>query len=304
MESRLLRDVTDEEIATYQEHGVVRLAGMLPRDWVSTLGDAIDEVIYGRWEDNPLHYDITGTAEAMRAQGAGNLILSDARSDAIENPGQFRSTVGSWLVSDALRRLVFDPRLGYLAARLTGSSAMSFYDNQTFMKEPGTREYTAFHTDEPYFHLRGDQVVSLWISPDTVTEDSGAMRYVRGSHRWSARYKPNAFVSRMAMDQLGIGESEPDQQELPDIEGNLEDYDVVTYTSEPGDLIVHHLNLVHGSGPNYTRDRKRRAVSVTLAGDDTVYWFKPSAPPQPHQTHGFDNGQPLGVEPFIRVWPV
>jgi len=300
----LLREITDEEIGTYRDEGVVRLPGVLPADWVAELGDAIDAVIYGDFEANPVHYDITGTADLLRAQGAGSQVLSDARSEAIERPGQFRSTVGSWIVNDALRRLVFDPRLGYLAARLTGSRFMSFYENLTFMKGPGTREYTAFHTDEPYFHLRGDQVVSLWISPDPVSEDSGAMRYVRGSHRWPARYKPNAFVSRTAIDQLGIGESEPDQQDLPDIEGNLDDYDVVTYTSEPGDVIVHHLNLVHGSGPNYTRDRMRRAVSVTLAGEDAVFWFKPSAPPQPHQTHGFENGQPLGTEPFVRVWPV
>ena len=304
METGLKREIRDAEIATYRETGVVRLKGIMPLPWVEALGDAIDEVIYGRWDDNPVHYDITGTANQMREQGAGALLLSDARAESIEEPGQFRSTVGSWLVNESLRRLVFDPRLGYIAARLTGSRCMSFYENQTFMKEPGTREYTAFHTDEPYFHLRGDQVLSLWISPDSVSEDSGAMRYVRGSHRWSARYKPNTFVSRLPMDQAGIGESEPDQQELPDIEGQLDDYDVVTYTSEPGDVIVHHLNLVHGSGPNYTADRKRRAVSVTLAGDDAVYWFKKSAPPQPHQTHGFENGQPLGAEPFVRVWPV
>ncbi|MGD8417008.1 MAG: phytanoyl-CoA dioxygenase family protein [Pseudomonadales bacterium] len=303
MESGLLRDVTEAEIETYRKHGVVRLRGVLPADWVSELGIAIDQVIYDRWEDNPVHYDITGTADALRAQGAGSLVLSDVRADAIETPGQFRSTVGSWLVNDALRRLVLDPRLGYLAARLTGARAVSFYENQTFMKEPGTREYTAFHTDEPYFHLQGDQILSLWMSPDSVSEDSGAMRYIRGSHRWGQRYKPNPFISQTAMDSLGIGESEPDQQQLPDIEGRLSEYDVITHPSEPGDVIAHHLNLVHGSGPNYTADRKRRAVSVTLAGDDAVYWFKKSAPPQPHQTHGLANGAALGSEPFVRVWP-
>jgi len=40
-------------------------------------------------------------------------------------------------------------------------------------------------------------------------------------------------------------------------EGNSEAYDIVTCSSNPGDVIVHHSRLVHGSGPNYTTERRR-----------------------------------------------
>jgi ectoine hydroxylase-related dioxygenase (phytanoyl-CoA dioxygenase family) len=60
----------------------------------------------------------------------------------------------------------------------------------------------------------------MWVSPDVVTEESGAMQYVRGSHRWPSFFKPNAFVTQMSLDALGAGEAEEHQVALPDIEGN------------------------------------------------------------------------------------
>jgi ectoine hydroxylase-related dioxygenase (phytanoyl-CoA dioxygenase family) len=92
------------------------------------------------------------------------------------------------------------------------------------------------------------------------------------------------------------------QVHLPDIEGNEGDYDIVTYPSRPGDVIVHHSNLIHGSRPNYLTDRTRRAVSFRYAGDDVTYHFHKSAPPQPHQKHALKDGDILDCDQFPVVW--
>jgi ectoine hydroxylase-related dioxygenase (phytanoyl-CoA dioxygenase family) len=78
------------------------------------------------------------------------------------------------------------------------------------------------------------------------------------------------------------GSEQEGHVQLPDIEGNEDKYDIVTYPSNPGDVIVHHSNLIHGSGPNYRDDRTRRAVSFRYAGDRVRYLHHRSAPPQPH----------------------
>ncbi|MEQ8827756.1 MAG: phytanoyl-CoA dioxygenase family protein, partial [Parvibaculum sp.] len=176
-------------------------------------------------------------------------------------------------------------------------------DDQTLTKEPGTREYTAFHTDEPYYHLHGDQVCGMWVSPDIVTEESGAMRYVRGSHRWGTYFRPNSFVNQQTLGELLDPSLDDDAQvHLPDIEGNEGDYDIVTYPSNPGDVLVHHSNLIHGSKPNYLGDRARRAVSFRYAGDDVTYHFHKSAPPQPHHRHALKDGDVLDCDQFPVVW--
>jgi ectoine hydroxylase-related dioxygenase (phytanoyl-CoA dioxygenase family) len=296
----LTRDVTAEEIAEYRESGVVRLRGILPLQWLETLGDDIDRAFGQERDAMPVYYDSSAFADEMA--GAGVAVLSDERATQLAHRGRFLSIIGAWTVSEGVRRLALESPLGYVAARLFGARKVNFYDDQVLTKEPGAREYTAFHTDEPYYHLHGDQVCGMWVSPDVVTADSGAMQYVRGSHRWPSFFKPNAFVTQSTLDSVGVAEVEEEQEPLPDIEGHRDQYDIIVHPSEPGDVIVHHSRLVHGSGPNYTMDSPRRAVSLRYAGDDVTYWFHKSAPPQPHHRHGLRNGDPIDCDQFPVVW--
>ena len=75
---------------------------------------------------------------------------------------------------------------------------------------------------------------------------------MRGSHRWGF-FKPNVFVSQMAFPGA-------DGDTLPDIDGHEEEYDIVSYELEPGDMLVHHHLTVHGSAGNATLRQTRRAT--------------------------------------------
>ena len=297
----LRRDISEEEIRQYRDDGVVRLRGLLTDAWIEKLGPAIDKAIYDTEDSGLAYYNATELADALRA--VDGAVLTDPRAEAIEQPGQYRTAIGTWTVVPEMREFALESPLGYVAARLFGANEVCFYDDQTLVKEPGTREYTAFHTDEPYYHLTGEQVCGIWVSPDAVSEDSGAMQYVRGSHLWGTFFKPNQFIGQGALSALGSGEDDATQVQLPDIEGNRKDYDIVTHPSEPGDVIVHHSRLIHGSGPNYTPDRRRRAVSLRYTGDDVRFHLQKSAPPQPHHHHDLQEGDRLACAQFPRVWP-
>ncbi len=296
----LTRDVTTEEIEEYREIGVVNLKGILGRDWVDLLGNGLDEVFSTSQESFPVFYDSTEIAEQMKQQGVE--VLDDERSRAMSHSGRFLTIIGGWTVNENIRKVALESPLSHVAGRLFGSSKVNFYDDQLLCKEPGAKEYTAFHTDEPYYHLKGEQVCGMWVSPDVVTEDASAMQYVRGSHKWPGVFKPNVFVARQTLSSLGLSEEEGEQNELPDIEGNRDDYDIVTYPSEPGDVIVHQSRLIHGSGPNYTIDSPRRAASLRYTGDDVTYYFHRSAPPQPHHQHTLKNGDAIDCDQFPVVW--
>ncbi len=145
------------------------------------------------------------------------------------------------------------------------------------MKEPGTRERTAFHQDATYFEIEGEKCCVLWIPADPVTLESGTILYVRGSHRDGKLYEPNVFI---AQTPLPGAQGDP----LPDIEGHMDQYDIIHFDVEPGDVIVHHYRTIHGAGGNHSRYQVRRAASLRYCGDDIRFQMRPWTPKQLHHT--------------------
>ncbi len=47
--------------------------------------------------------------------------------------------------------------------------------------------------------VEGDKVCTMWCPLDSVTADSGSVRFVVGSHLWPDLYQPNLFVSSMVI---------------------------------------------------------------------------------------------------------
>ena len=102
----------------------------------------------------------------------------------------------------------------------------------------------------------------LWIPVDPVPLENGAMMSLRGSHRTGKLYQPNVFVSQAPLPGAQ-GEM------LPDIEGHMDDYDLVHFNVEPGDVIVHHYRTVHGAGGNARRYQVRRARPLSVIAATT-----------------------------------
>jgi len=121
------------------------------------------------------------------------------------------------------------------------------------------------------------------------------MQYLRGSHRAGKLYQPNVFVSQTP---LPGAQGEP----LPDIEGHMDDFDIIHFDVEPGDVIVHHYRTVHGAGGNHSRYQVRRAASLRYCGDDIRFQTRPWAPKQLHHTQRLNDGDPLNGPDFPVVW--
>jgi ectoine hydroxylase-related dioxygenase (phytanoyl-CoA dioxygenase family) len=168
------------------------------------------------------------------------------------------------------------------------------------VKEPGTAERTAWHQDLGYFHVDGAQLATTWCPLDAVTPDTGAVRYVRGSHRWAEDFKPNLFVSTMTIP--GTAGSD-----VPDIDALAAagDCEILTFDTTPGDVVVHHARTLHAAGPNRSATTRRRAISVRYCGDDARTRLRPGAPRKVHQERWID-GTPIAAVPpaeHPQVWP-
>jgi len=112
------------------------------------------------------------------------------------------------------------------------------------------------------------------------------MEYIRGSHLWGKTYAPNLLISQ------SIDPTSP-YEKLPDIEGSREDYDIISFDVEPGDVIIHHVKTIHGSGGNTSADAMRRAIAFRYCGDDIRYFDKPGAIEQPYISTKLKNGAKL-----------
>jgi len=66
-------------------------------------------------------------------------------------------------------------------------------------------------------------------------------------------------------------ETNPDYEPMPDIEVDREQYDVISWDLDPGDVYVFHAMTVHGAGGNAGPGRRRRGYTVRYTGDDVTY---------------------------------
>jgi ectoine hydroxylase-related dioxygenase (phytanoyl-CoA dioxygenase family) len=235
-------------------------------------------------------HDVAGIMEYIKSSGKPLLV---DKTEAAK--GSFLLDTGIAARLRDFRRFCITGAVPEIAGALLDSEKVSFFGDQIFVKEPQTRERTAFHQDATYFEIDGEQCCVMWIPVDPVTLEGGVMQYVRGSHRDGKLYQPNVFVSQTP---LPGAQGEP----LPDIEGHMADYDIVHFDVEPGDVIVHHYRTIHGAGGNHSRYQVRRAASLRYCGDDIRFRTRPWAPHQLHHTHQLSDGDPLGGPDFPVVW--
>jgi ectoine hydroxylase-related dioxygenase (phytanoyl-CoA dioxygenase family) len=163
------------------------------------------------------------------------------------------------------------------------------------VKEPGTLEKTAFHQDIAYFHAEGSQICTTWLPLDPVTSETGALKFIRGSHLWKAKYRPNFFITELAMPDT-------DGEQVPDFHKETRGREIISFNTEPGDMTVHHARTIHGADGNASAETRRRAVSVRYCGDDARYRMRRGVPQKPH--HGeMRDGDELDHPDCPVVWP-
>lgn len=281
-----MREITEDEVRHYQEHGVVYLPNLLDAEWLERMLKAYNEEMSADVEGlNTL--DVVHASEMLSSIGLEPLARGARPS------GDFFVRTFNWRKFPAVAALAFGKPFPALVAKLMGSTRINFFGEQLFIKQAGSIHRTAFHQDAPYFHLEGGQCCTVWISPDVVNEENGMMGYVRGSHRWKL-YAANTFTGQARIPGSSL-------EQLPDIEGHEAEYDLVYYPTNPGDVIIHHAYTVHGS-TGATGKRDRRAFTLRYLGDDIRYLEREGAPPDSQKSATLENGDRVDSDEFPLIW--
>lgn len=234
--------------------------------------------------------------ETLRAAVDANLAQPSLRAKIAsrpDDPGQFIEDFCNWRSSSGYRRFIRESGLGMIAATLMQSRRARLYHDHMLTKQPGTRQPTPWHQDQPYYNIDGRQNCSFWIPVDPVAE-SESLRLVAGSHKgpW--------LMPRSFMDAEAKWFPEGSLQELPDIDGG--DYPIRSWALEPGDAVCFHMLTLHSTRGCSTR---RRVFSLRFLGDDIVHapraWK--TSPTFPELDAELPPGAPMEHPLFPLVWP-
>jgi ectoine hydroxylase-related dioxygenase (phytanoyl-CoA dioxygenase family) len=217
--------------------------------------------------------------------------LVASRSD---DTGRFVEDFCNWDRIAEYERVIRDSAAAGIAGRLMGASTVRLYHDHMLVKEPGTRQPTPWHQDQPYYNVDGSQTCSVWMPVDPVSRSS-TLEFVAGSHLgpW--------LMPRTFMDGQARWFPEGSLAELPDIEADRSAFPIVGWELEPGDAVFFHMLALHAAGGT---DRRRRAFSIRLLGDDAVHapraWK--TSPEFSGLTDVLPAGAPMDDPRFPVVW--
>ena len=103
-------------------------------------------------------------------------------------------------------------------------------------KPPGVDGRHPLHQDLRYFALRpADRIVASWTAIDRATRENGCLAVVPGSHRGSLLPHRDPDWERVNTGFFAIDDFDPEAR--------------VHVAMEPGDTLLFHPLLIHGSGP-------------------------------------------------------
>ncbi|MGB0906594.1 MAG: phytanoyl-CoA dioxygenase family protein, partial [Maricaulaceae bacterium] len=311
--------LSKKDIKAFKRDGVVCLRGVLKPEEIEALRADVNAQVNG-FGDSPTGYDFQEIASQVWSEDniidvhkASRFDMSELRMvldyDNTARPiqdehiiptnddeGKFFYDAAGWRSYGGIRQAAMDSALPELITQLLNTTRLNFWEDTTFVKVPNTPQRTTFHQDYAYFQIEGEKCCIVWIPLDPADSENGTMEYVRGSHHWQEIYAPNVFISQSPHPYSPY-------DRLPDIEGERDKYDIVSFDVEPGDIIIHHVMTIHGSGGNASPDRTRRAVSFRYCGDDITYCDRPGAIVQPYLLEKPENGCPLSSLDYPLVWP-
>jgi non-heme Fe2+,alpha-ketoglutarate-dependent halogenase len=117
------------------------------------------------------------------------------------------------------------------------------WSSSFFTKEGNTSDYVSWHQDATYWGLSAPDVVTAWVAFTVSSPQNGNMRVVPGTHRAQMPHA-DTFAEHNLLSRGQEVQVEVDETQAVDI------------SLEPGEMSLHHVLIVHGSGPNASSDRR------------------------------------------------
>ena len=144
-------------------------------------------------------------------------------------------------------RLISDPRLLDIAEQFIGPN-IGLFASHYISKPPFSGQQVLWHQDGAFWPLEPMEVVTLWLAVDRADTENGCMRVIPGTQNLQL------FDLKDAGDQVAVLDKETPAE-------FVEEDKAVDIVLNPGDVEVHHPNIIHGSHAN-TSPRRRCGLTI------------------------------------------
>jgi ectoine hydroxylase-related dioxygenase (phytanoyl-CoA dioxygenase family) len=219
----------------FRQDGFYLTPPVIPAELIERVIPHMDAVMMGEYE--------TGTPPYGRLWNPG------------DDPDKIRKIDDAHLSDHTIYELFTHPEIGRWAAKLMNAHKIQLWAAQMLYKPPGGEPsgHVGWHQDTQYWKYwqEGSELFTAWIAIGEVTENMGAMRFVRGSHRWGNLEGGSFFDPDHEAQQKAI--------QIPP-EAIWEETAAVLPS---GAISFHHNYTLHGSGSNIS-DRPRRSFALHL----------------------------------------
>ena len=147
------------------------------------------------------------------------------------------------LLVTALDRLIRNETVLDAVEDLLGPNLLC-WTSLFFTKDAHDPAFVSWHQDSTYWGLSTAEVVTAWIALSPSTVESGAMRFAPGTHTLDQIPHRDTFDEHNMLTRGQIVAHDVDEDAAVDV------------VLQPGEASLHHVRLIHGSGPNRADDRR------------------------------------------------
>lgn len=151
-------------------------------------------------------------------------------------------------------RLVADERLLDIAEQFIGPD-IALFASHYIAKPPFKGQAVLWHQDGSYWPLEPMEVITFWLAVDDSTPENGCLRVIPGTHTLDLQ------EMKARTDVESVLESSID-------DAFVDEARAVDLVLQPGDISIHHPNIIHGSNAN-TSPNWRRGLTIRYIPSST-----------------------------------
>ena len=137
-----------------------------------------------------------------------------------------------------------------LAGHILNDDKIKLRNIELFLKPRKTGMPAPFHQDNYYWNItNNNKALNIWIACTNSSKKNGAVKYVKNSHKLGVLNHEISYAAGTS-------------QKVSDKTISKYKHKIVTPSLKPGDLIVHHSAVIHGSSKNLSNtDREGLTIS-------------------------------------------
>lgn len=228
-------ELSQDQIDSYQERGFLVIPDFLSPTELETWREAVDAAVAARGK--------------QKTDKPGWNQNEETYYDRV-----FIQRLNLWKDNPEVKKLILNPGIGKMAARLAGVSGIRVWHDQALIKEPWANP-TSFHLDVPYWSFDSRDAISIWVALDDATLENGCLFYVPGSH------------TKTDYRNVGIGEN---MRQIFDLYPEFQTTAAVAAPMKAGSCGFHNGLTIHGAHGNMTPGY-RRAMTCAFMPDGCTF---------------------------------